>query len=326
MVSGGTVSGDLSSLTSYFSQYDSYISGLDGSWKGASYDSVKSKSSEFSSSFSSTLQSEMTAFATACDLYEQYKSKKQELESARSNYNKAVASGDKSGASSYNSQVSSLESEISSLKSQIESNLKTASSQKLEATALAADSQTSGDTSTDTTTVNSAGIDWTNNENFKYFNQGGGWKNYRYSGGGSNTMGKSGCGPTSMAMVLASLGYNVNPNVTADWSADHGYHTDGTDEKYFTAYSKELGVNCKVLGSNKNNIKSALQNNELVILHVGPGDFTGNGHYIVARGYDSKTDRVLIADPNKKKNNTWWSLDRVIKQLRGGQKAWSFSK
>ena len=330
MVSGGTVSGDLSSLQSYFSQYDSYMSGLDGSWKGASYDSIKSKSSEFSSSFSSTLQSEMSAFASACELYEKYKQTKTDLENARSNYNRAVSNGNQSDASNYNSQVSNLTSELSSLKTQIQGYLQTASSQKLEATSITASAEAAAAAADGADATNINGKNWADDANFKYFNQSGGWNNYRYSGSNkSNTMGKSGCGPTSMAMVLASLGYNVNPNATAKWSSDHGYHTDGTEEKYFTAYSKELGVNCKVLGKNKNNIKTALQNNELVILHTGHGsygDFTNNGHYIVARAYDSKTDKVLIADPNRKRNNKWWSLDRVMNQLKGGQVAWSFSK
>ena len=323
MVSGDKVNSDLSTLTSYFSKYDSTVSSLDSSWKGASYDNLKSKANEFSSSFSSTIQKEMSAFASACELYEQYKSVKSDLENARSSYNHAVANGDKSSASTYNSRISELTTQLNNLKSQIQSYLTIASSEKLESTSLTSSTDTTDLTNT-TTPI--AGTDWTSDANFKYYNQSGGWKNYRYSRGGSNTMGNSGCGVTSMAMVMASFGYDVNPNVTADWSADHGYHTDGTSEKFFTSYAKAQGINSKVLGKSANNIKTALQNNELVILHVGPGDFTGGGHYIVARGYDSKTNKVLIADPNKKKNNKWWDLNRVVNQLKGSEASWSFSK
>ena len=82
----------------------------------------------------------------------------------------------------------------------------------------------------------------------------------------------------------------------------------------------------------REDIQNALQNGELVILRMGPGsyaDFTNNGHFIVARGYDPDTDSVLIADPNRTGNNTWWELDRVMDQVKpesAGQTAWSFSK
>ena len=177
--------------------------------------------------------------------------------------------------------------------------------------------------------VSSHSNDWSNDANFSYFNQNGEWNDYRYSSGGANTMAKSGCAPTSMAMVMASLGFDVDPNVAADWSADHGYHVrSGTFEKFFTAYAQEMGIENRVLGKDKSAITSALSNNELVILHVGPGkyhDFTDYGHFIVARAYDPETNQILIADPNKEKNNTWHDLDRVASQLKGDEASWAFS-
>ena len=338
MVSSGTVTGDLSSLSSYFSEYSSTISGLDGSWKGASHDSIQSKASEFASNYLSTVKGEMEAFASACDLYVKYKEAKDNLASAESSYNSAVSNKNDSDASHYSSLINQYKETINSLKSQIESQLAAASSGKLEATSISESvTMTSNDGSTttvsqddsgQTTVATNGGKDWSKDENFTFYAQGGGWKNYRYSNGGSNTMGKSGCGPTSMAMVLSSLGYNVNPNVAADWSADHGYHPkSGTTEGYFTAYAKEMGVNSKVLGKSSDNIRTALQNNELVILHVGPGsyNFTGYGHFMVARSYDSKTNKILIADPNRKANGKWYNLDEVVKQLKGDEASWSFS-
>ena len=333
MVSSGTVTSDLSSLSSHFSTYSSTMSGLDGSWKGASADSIQAKASEFASSFLSTMQSEMEAFATACDLYKEYEIVKSSLKSAESSYNSAKSSNDSNAVSRYSSEISSLKSKMESLKKKIEAQLATASSGKLEATSITPSTESSSGSTTTTESAEEGakkafgGKDFSKDSNFVYYNQGGGWKNYRYSNGGSNTMGKSGCGPTSMAMVLSSLGYNINPNVAADWSADHNYHYDGTSEKYFTAYAKELGVNSRALGKSSKNIAEALSNNELVILHVGPGSlkFTGNGHYMVARAYDANTNKVLIADPNKKTNNRWFNLDEVVRQLKGSECSWAFS-
>ena len=165
MVSGSTVNGDASTLSSYLNSYKSSISDLASNWKGASYDNLSSKAEAFVSEFESAIQKEMSAFASACDLYEEYKQYKSELESAKSNYSRAVASGDSSSASSYNSKVSDCESKISKLKSEINSYLQTASSTKLQATSISGTTETistadtekaSEDTTTTTTTTASS--------------------------------------------------------------------------------------------------------------------------------------------------------------------------
>lgn len=308
MVSSGTVNGDLASVTSVFSQYDSVLSGLTGSWKGPSYDNFQSKTSEFSSSYLSTIKSQMTAFASACDLYEQYKSAKTALSTAQSNYNNATSSSDKS---KYNLEITDCKTKMENLSSQIQSQLSAASSEVLEASSF------SGATGL-------SNRDWTSDDNFVYYNQSGGWNNYRYNNNnGANTMGASGCGPVAMSMVLSSLGYDINPNEAADWSSDHGYHpSTGTDPGYFNAYASELGVPHEKIEVSSSSISSALKNGDLVILNVEPGDFTNYGHYIVARGYDASTNQVLIADPNHTSNNTWWDLDRVTNQTKN---SWAFN-
>lgn len=131
MVSSGTVTGDLSSLKSYLDSYDSTIASLSSSWKGPSYDNICSKAEEFLSEYLSTIEGEMTAFASACDLYEEYKTTKTNLEIARENYNTAVNNKDSAAISSYNSQISTYSSNLSNLKGQIESALATASASVL---------------------------------------------------------------------------------------------------------------------------------------------------------------------------------------------------
>ena len=59
-----------------------------------------------------------------------------------------------------------------------------------------------------------------------------------------------------------------------------------------------------------------------MILDVESGDFTSNLHFIVARGYDPETNKVLIADPNHEDRCGWWDLDRVAGQTIN---SWSFS-
>lgn len=148
MVSSGTVNGDLSTLKSHGSSYTSTMEGLSGSWKGASHDSIQAKAEEFISEFIGAIEGEMSSFASACDLYEKYKTLKDSIPTLESNYNTAVSNKDINSANSYAAQINSARTEMASLKSQIEAALAAASAQKLTATATSATvSTTAGDDS-----------------------------------------------------------------------------------------------------------------------------------------------------------------------------------
>lgn len=134
MVSGGQVTGDLSSLKSLAQSYSSEISGLSGAWKGDSYNNLVTKSEEFISEYSSALEGEMTSFASACDLYKEYEQCKINLNTAQSNYNTAVSNKDSSAMTSYGNQTATYKSQLANLKSQIESALASAKSVTLQAT------------------------------------------------------------------------------------------------------------------------------------------------------------------------------------------------
>ena len=134
MVSSGTVNSDASSLASALSKFDSAVSESSSSWKGNSHDNFESKANSFSSEFSGAIKGQMSSFASACDLYDQYKTTKSNLEIARSNYNTASAAGE--STSTFSSQISSYESELSSLKGQIEQALSSVKSVKLEASPM----------------------------------------------------------------------------------------------------------------------------------------------------------------------------------------------
>lgn len=138
MVSGGTVLGDLSSFKSSMDNYKSQIGNL-SSWKGASHDNLVAKAEEFASSYTSTVSSQMSSFASACDLYKEYEEVKKNLAIARSNYNSA----DQDHKSQYSSQVSTLQSKLDTLKTQIEGALAACGS-TLEASSSTASVDASG--------------------------------------------------------------------------------------------------------------------------------------------------------------------------------------
>ena len=147
MVSSGTVHSDLSSISSSLSNYSSETGSLAGSWKGPSYDSFSPKAEEFVSEYKSALESCMNAFATACDLYLEYKNAKDNMKIAQDNYgkatdyyNRAANCNDSAGMSKAKSDMNQAKTEIDKYtkimeekKVQIEANLQSASSVKLTA-------------------------------------------------------------------------------------------------------------------------------------------------------------------------------------------------
>jgi len=142
MVSSGNVQNDLSTVKSAFSKYSSIVSELSSSWKGNSHDNFSSKAESFNSEFSGQMESCMTNFAAACDLYEQYKTTKSNYNIAQQNYNAASAAGE--STSTFSSQMSSYKSEMESLKSQIESLLGQVKGVQLSATSLNPSASSSG--------------------------------------------------------------------------------------------------------------------------------------------------------------------------------------
>lgn len=137
MVSAGTVTNDLNSLSTSLNSYTSNISDVSANWVGDSYSNLVSKAEEFVTEYSTTIRSEMTAFSTACSEYEQYQTAKNNLAIARSNYNQAQTESERR---TYSAQIAQYESEMNRLKASIESHLQTASATSLAASASTADS------------------------------------------------------------------------------------------------------------------------------------------------------------------------------------------
>ena len=145
-----------------------------------------------------------------------------------------------------------------------------------------------------------------------------------YGNYGKNTIVLSGCGPTSLAMVLVYLTKDktLTPYKIAKMAEEKGYYIDngGTTWDLMHYGSKNYGVESRVLPLSKNVIFNALNNNHPVILNVGPGDFTTQGHYIVLTGV---VDGLLkVNDPNSIKNsNKLWDYDDIKKQIKN---IWEF--
>lgn len=139
------------------------------------------------------------------------------------------------------------------------------------------------------------------------------WSKVDYSTKGEKTtIGASGCGPTAMAMVLATwCDKNVTPKTECAWALRNGYKVrgQGTSYDYFTKAAKRYGLNCRLLNASSiygestspfhATAKGAVNDGHLVIACMGPGTWTSNGHFVLMWGVDGNV--VYINDPYTKK-------------------------
>lgn len=137
------------------------------------------------------------------------------------------------------------------------------------------------------------------------------WRDVDYSATGEKTtIGASGCGPTAMAMVLASWAdSNVTPETECAWALSHGYKAphSGTYYGYFVPAAKRYGLTCHRLNTSNiygnsgsvhhNTVRDALDRGCLVIACMGKGNWTRSGHYVLIYAIDSKAGVVYINDP-----------------------------
>lgn len=124
------------------------------------------------------------------------------------------------------------------------------------------------------------------------------WKKDIYSSVGdySQTIGSSGCGPTSAAMVVSSIKGNITPKKMADLYVQYGYRSknSGTYWSAFKWTADVFNIEYKETG-NFDNAINALKDNNYVVVSCGAGLFTYGGHYIVIVGVDG--DNLKIYDP-----------------------------
>lgn len=140
-------------------------------------------------------------------------------------------------------------------------------------------------------------------DKFIYYDQ----KNYEQSFCGTDeTIATSGCGVTSMAMVISNLTDTVvDPLYTSDEAKDanNGYCGDdmGKSYEYFSYSAPLYNLTYESIPKTSDGAKQVLDiinKGGLVIAHVGAlSPFTTGDHYIVIRKAMS-SGKVLVGDPN----------------------------
>lgn len=124
------------------------------------------------------------------------------------------------------------------------------------------------------------------------------WSNKMYSSVGdrSQTIGTSGCGPTSSAMVVSSIRGIITPNTMADLYMQYGYRS-ANQGTYWSAFKWTADVfnigysECYRL----DDAVAKLRNNHYIIASCNQGLFTYGGHFIVLTGVEG--NYIKVYDP-----------------------------
>lgn len=134
-------------------------------------------------------------------------------------------------------------------------------------------------------------------------------------------IGISGCGPTSMAMIMSRMTGNlIYPNEMAK-KASKFMNDGGMDWAFIDHISKEYKVKVEDVNLDKDKMIKALEEGPLLI-SVGRGYFTLYGHILVIDSY--KDGKFIINDPNSVKNSIIeWDYNDISDQIL---KIWKFSK
>ncbi len=157
------------------------------------------------------------------------------------------------------------------------------------------------------------------------------WGNKLY--GRTGTIGWEGCGPTALAIVVASMTPNkVTPYDVAQWSVQNGYRCEGNGS-YRTLIPNggaHYGLTVTKIGKDSKKLVEALQSGKLVIAIMAQGHFTTTGHFIVLRGI-TENGNVLVADPaSVKRSNQEWPLSIILNEAStstaAGGPFWVFSR
>lgn len=138
-------------------------------------------------------------------------------------------------------------------------------------------------------------------------------------GGQGKSASTSGCGATSMCMVIHYLTGNTTPTpyTLFKWAYDNGhYNGNGLSHEAVSAIGRMGGVTGKWIGKNGSKIIEALKSGHPVIAHMGPGIFTKHGHYIVLKGV-TDDGKILVNDPNSKsRTGKAYPLSTILSQSK----------
>ncbi|WP_036712414.1 C39 family peptidase [Paenibacillus ehimensis] len=138
--------------------------------------------------------------------------------------------------------------------------------------------------------------------------------------GPNDTIGVSGCGPTSLAIVVSTLTNKlIDPVTMSKWAYENGYLAEGTGSYHslIPDGAKHFGLNVEgATAKDQQKIIDALVRGKLVIAIMGKGHFTSSGHFMVLRGV-TENGEILVADPaSRKRSDQAWDFSIILNEAR----------
>ena len=150
---------------------------------------------------------------------------------------------------------------------------------------------------------------------------------------GTDPIGPYGCGPTAMAMAIASLtDTDTDPAKMAAWAVEHGYwaRRSGSYHSIVLGTARGFGLEAETVADRTvNTLYDLLSSGHMMVALMGKGHFTTGGHFILLRGM-TLTGEILVADPNSLERSlqTWdpqLILDELSSARDNGAPLWSLS-
>lgn len=137
------------------------------------------------------------------------------------------------------------------------------------------------------------------------------WANLKYSSeginsGSSKTICSSGCGPTSFASILATMGFDVNPADVADVAGKLGmYEYDvGSKHEITRKLADHYGLAYQDVNPKSVDQINSLLNSGYKVHIVGKGSmpYSSGGHYVAIMGVDSNGNWIVSDSGHGQKN------------------------
>lgn len=134
-----------------------------------------------------------------------------------------------------------------------------------------------------------------------------------------------GCAPTCLSMVFSFLKQDpaLTPDQLAQYSMQNGYYVEGigTDWTFLDRAGEAFGVNASRIPCSVESMQSSLQQGQILVCSMLPGDFTTEGHFIVIDGLQD--GQFSVRDPNSKKHTQkLWNPQTILEQT---QAIWAYS-
>ena len=135
------------------------------------------------------------------------------------------------------------------------------------------------------------------------------------------TVAESGCGAACVSMVIGDFNphQEPEPDEIMRMAGEKGFYCgDGLGRDALRLLLAEYGIQGRWRGLDARAIENVLRQGKPIIEYVGPGYFTGGGHYVVLRGI-TENGELLVADPNSEEKTLrkTYRFAAMIQQARG---------